>query len=173
MTESKPPLERELTKLLATDYLAYGTTDDEQRHFDPLSAAQGYAIYLAVTFVYAIAKRLKPRLQRIAKEGGTKVADRIADAIEQSMGLRARRDSRHSTKSDSADALRIEQLLRTLLRERDSGFKETELLGLGRKAIEVELKQLGFPSSVAGKRARDFESILSARIKHGGALDVG
>jgi hypothetical protein len=172
VTESKPRLERELTKLLATDYLAYGTADDEQRHFDPLSAAQAYAIYLAVTFVYAIAKRLKTRLPRIARAVGTKVADKIADAIEQSAGLRARRDSRHSTKSDSVDALRVEQLLRTLLRERNSGFKETELLGLGRKAIEIELKQLGFPSSVAGAKAQDFESILSARTKDEDALDV-
>jgi hypothetical protein len=140
-----------LQKIIGRDYVYVEATDD-QRHFDPITAAIIYAGGLFLVFVNAAVKKM-----------GETAGKAITEKVSAQLGM-----ADPTVKPDKAVQLdqikaadqALRQLGTTLAGDYFKNFIEA-----GRRDLEKQLLKNNFPPAKAKRISTDFAGLISERIK--------
>jgi len=147
-------LRTQLRQIIGQDY-TYLSAKDPERHFDPITFASGYAVWLFTLYVTEIVKKLGDKTATAAID---EVAARLKgtshtpppDAITQLNDLRTADDALQSLSAQVGD-----QYL-------------AEFVSAGKDAIEQRLRADNFPPEKADRIAMDFARSVERRMRGDG-----
>src|SRR5450759_2978036 len=133
-----------LRQIVGADIL-YVTAADDQRHFDPITLASGYAVFLLLLFV-------EQGVKKAGEATGVALFDLVKDGLSKLANHLTQDNSEQLTQvTASVDALS------TIGEELAKGYLD-EFLKAGRDAVERKLRQDNIPAGrakrIAGEVAR-------------------